>query len=273
MRHTLKAVFDRQSDAQHVLDELLASGYLRADLTLSNTSTSAAREADDGPASGAHATGMRTMVQHAVDRLLRSGRHEQAQAYDEPPMRGGHLVTLLADSEPDAERAVGIIQRFGPVGIEDIHDDRDSADARQPKPGTDIGGAAASYPPGTAPRAMLHYTHENPRYFGTQDAESPPVGNTFQEPSGKASEWDKPDDDGTGLPRAWPASGSASDGTDTPAIRYGSDMRESDANRNRSWDEAEPSLKAGWAARHPGLLSAWDNVKDAVRHGWERVKS
>ena len=34
MRHTLKAVFDQRSDAQHALDALLASGYPRADMAL-----------------------------------------------------------------------------------------------------------------------------------------------------------------------------------------------------------------------------------------------
>lgn len=56
-----------------------------------------------------------------------------------------------------------------------------------------------------------------------------------------------------------------------PAYRYGSTMRASELYRNRPWDEAEPTLRSDWEARHPG--SVWENMKAAIRHGWDRITS
>jgi hypothetical protein len=95
------------------------------------------------------------------------------------------------------------------------------------------------------------------------------------------------------------------------AYRYGAEMRSTDRYRNRSWHEAESTLKsgwerlasdnrewvasrpairrgwdevtpayidsdepapeAGWKARHAGQLSPWESFKDALHHGWNRV--
>jgi hypothetical protein len=108
------------------------------------------------------------------------------------------------------------------------------------------------YAPGTAPGALQHQPHEDSRYFGTQNAEAPPVGNTFQETMGTIAQWNGPDDDD-----AWTA----------PA----GDVRADDHAPGQTWEDAEPALKSDWEHRHAGgLASAWDMVKTALRHGWER---
>lgn len=118
MRHTLKAVFAHRSDAQHVLDELLASGYSPADTALSNelptTQDDAGLDGEDAKAGGP--------VKRLAARLFHTGQREHSAAYSDAFLRGRHVVTLTADSEPDIARAVAIIERFGPLGIE-THDD------------------------------------------------------------------------------------------------------------------------------------------------------
>lgn len=56
-----------------------------------------------------------------------------------------------------------------------------------------------------------------------------------------------------------------------PAYRYGSAMRSSGAYLNRSWDDAESTLRSDWESRYP--QSAWEKFKAAIRHGWDRMTS
>jgi hypothetical protein len=166
MRHTLKAVFKRRRDAQHVLDELLACGYSRTDTEISN------------------AEGVAMSVRHRLARLIASRLHRHAAqdtvaaatgaANAGTAIAGHHVVTLTADSEPDAERAIHIIQRFHPIGIEDLPSEWDHDPAAT---------ISADCPPGTEPGALQYRSHESSYYFGTQNAAAPPTGNTFEEPS------------------------------------------------------------------------------------------
>jgi hypothetical protein len=224
MRHTLKAVFNHRSDAQHVLDELLASGYSRAGTAISD------------------AEGLGAALRHTLARLFAARQHTGTTPDAGAPMQGGHVVTLTADSEPDAERATAIIERFAPVAIEDHLDEWDHHSA---------GGMPAFYPRGTGPGALQNRSREASHYFGTQNAESPPTGNTFEETMGNVSQWGQPDDD-------------------IPAYGYGKAMHDSDRNRNRSWDEVEPDLKSGWEMRDTGA-STWTGSNAAIRRGWDAV--
>jgi hypothetical protein len=255
MRHTLKAVFDQRSDAQHVLDELLASGYASADAALSSA-----------PEGGEHAEGLGASVRHTLEKLFGPWQHKHAMADSDALMHGRHVVTLTADSEPAAERAVGIMKRFGPLGIEDLHDEESGTGTR----GTAAGGPRPVYPPGTEPGALQNRSPEDSHYFGTQYAESPPTGNTYEETMGEDSQWRRPDE-GPRRARAPSPLADADSGSrdnDMAAYRYGKEMHASDKYRNRSWDEAESSLKSGWEARATAAAT-WDGARAAVRSGWD----
>jgi hypothetical protein len=239
MRHTLKAVFENRSDAQHVLDELLASGYTRADTAL-------------GAAAGAeHDEGLGASVRHTLTRIFGPKRHDGVMAPPADAARGRHIVIFATESEPEAERAAGIIGSFHPAGVEEVHEQ-----SAQLTDGAYLPGVAAMgtvYPPGTEPGALQFRAHEDSRYFGTQNAEAPPTS-TFQETMGTAMPWGHPDEEA--------------------AYRYGKEMRASGSYLDHSWDEAEPALQSGWERRHAGGESpAWDRIRTAVRRGWDRVKS
>lgn len=166
MRHTLKAVFNRRRDAQHLLDELLACGYSRTDTEISN------------------AEGLSSAVRHRLARLFASRLHRQPTENPGAAMAGRHVVTLTADSEPDAERAVHIIQRYHPVGIEDLPSEWDHDPATT---------TVSACPPGTEPGALQYRSRDSSYYFGTQNAAAPPIGNTYEEPSG-GGRWGRADD-------------------------------------------------------------------------------
>ena len=55
-----------------------------------------------------------------------------------------------------------------------------------------------------------------------------------------------------------------------PAYRYG--FESGLHGMGRSWEEAEPDLRAGWDRyEHRPEPTVWDEIKDAVRDAWERV--
>jgi hypothetical protein len=244
MRHTLKAVFENRSDAQHVLEELLASGYSHADVALSDTTSETA--------SAEHHEGLGASVRHAFNRLFGSKHHDDPGQSADGAMHDQHIVMFTTDSEPEAERAAGIIGRFGPAGIEEQHEQSDQFSADNYLPG--VAALSAAYPPGTEPGSLQYRTLDDGRYFGTQNANSVPAGNTYQDSMGGGSHWAHPDE--------------------KAAYHYGKDMGASEAYRDSSWDEAEPSLKIGWERRHPlGESPAWNRVKKAVRQGWDFVRS
>lgn len=262
MRHTLKAVFDQRSDAQHVLDELLAAGYSPDDTSILD------EDEEDSD----------TSFKHTLARLFsrRQAKHSR------------HVLTLEVDSDPDAQRALGIIERLGPLGVEDnpaVETHAVFSNARSVR---------RVYPDGTAPGSLQHRPHDDSHYFGTQDAYAPPSGNTFRESLGTTGRWDFADEDN--FPVRMEAYGGTSPDIDNdayyrthwnaryakerddsrfeehlPAYLYGEEARRMEAYRSRDWDQVEADLKADWEARHEGQLSPWENFKDAVKHGWNRI--
>jgi len=142
MQHTLVAVFDNRSDAQNAMDELLASGFSRSDLNVSSaTPTGVADNLEGAPAGSTPAIsrdtqdeGIGSSVKHFFSGLFGSDDDEHSNRYAGAVSRGHHVLTLTTDSEPEVERAADVIERFGPVDIDERHD---------------LAGAASSMNPGT----------------------------------------------------------------------------------------------------------------------------
>jgi hypothetical protein len=221
MRHTLKAVFDHRSDAEHVLDELLASGYPRADMALADLTTTAPG----------------TSLRQTAARLLDALHLRHAQQPGDLP--GRHVVTLMTASDPDAERAASIIAQHHPAGLDDLHDGDDAAIWT---------GAVAprrDYPPGTAPGALQHRPHEDSHYFGTQNASDPPAGNTFKETMGSIAQWDTPDEDALWagpLPESRP--GQTWEEVE-PVLKSDWESRHAGSEAS-AWEKVRTAMRHGW---------------------------
>jgi hypothetical protein len=213
MRHTLVAVFDNRSDAQNALDELLASGFSRTDASLSGadpTGQSNNVTGDNEYLTGAHEEGFGASIKHFFTSLFGSDTNEHAMKYSYAVTRGHHVLTLTTESEPEVERAADIIERFGPVDIDERHGEwtRDagapgagaaasrmqqgsSMSAQSGTPGSASGGTASSSgtyrgtPPGTEPGSLQSSGEEDRNFFGTQNINDPfPKDTTYQEPQG-----------------------------------------------------------------------------------------
>ncbi|SDF48375.1 conserved domain-containing protein [Massilia sp. PDC64] len=128
MQHTLVAVFDNRSDAQNAMDELLASGFTRdnvyvssADLTGQGT-TNLSGTTTDTTVGTTHEEGVGASIKHFFSNLFGSDNEEHATRYSSFVTGGQHVLTLTTMSEPEVERAADVIERFGPVDIDERHD-------------------------------------------------------------------------------------------------------------------------------------------------------
>jgi uncharacterized protein (TIGR02271 family) len=150
MQHTLVAVFDNHADAQSAMDELLASGFSRTDVRMSSGSstgstgsslTGSSATASSDTDSGA---GIGSSIKHFFSDLFGSDDDDASRVnrYEGAVSGGKCVVTLTADSLPEVERAADIIERFGPIDI-DEHSDR-----------TGMGGMAGMGTVGTAGAGM-----------------------------------------------------------------------------------------------------------------------
>lgn len=272
MRHTFKASFEQQADAQHLMEELIAAGYARAELALSGATHSG------------------------------------------PFTRRRHAVTVVVDSEPEAQGVLDIMERYKPARLQDERDQQDDL-AR----GSVEANAAIAVP-------------IDGRLFGTQDPETRPTDTTFQETMGTASQWvgadeytirasataPRPDKDVAkddnecaafqfGQRQATPDIGGATDSRsyctsshgrhemgsnmqadpEVPhagqrsvrtrledALHHGWDRITATMSHGSASPQAKDTVEADWENDHEhASLSTWHKVKDAVRHGWDRVRS
>jgi len=158
MQHTLVAVFDNRSDAQSAMDELLASGFTRdnvyvssADLT--GTSSYASSTTDTTATTGTtHEEGIGASIKHFFENLFGSDNDEHVTRYSNVVTSGQHVLTLTTTSEPDVERAADVIERFGPIDIDERHDLQGTAASLGTsayQPGTSSSMAAGSMQSGT----------------------------------------------------------------------------------------------------------------------------
>lgn len=185
MQHTLVAVFDNRNDAKQAMDELLASRFTSANVRLSQGDTA---DTADSPAnlSGAVA---QPVAAHEDDSIAASIRHffsgifgtddsVHAQRYSSAVTRGHHVLTVGPVSEPEVERAADIVERFGPIDIDEESD------------GAEYGTAGADQ---IVRRDSASLQGSQPISFQNDDRapfqqgnlnDAVPMGGTYQEPMG-----------------------------------------------------------------------------------------
>jgi uncharacterized protein (TIGR02271 family) len=201
MQHTLVAVFDNRSDAQNAMDELLASGFTRTDVNVSSADTTGQTDSLTGASTtdtGDVHEGIGASIKHFFNGLFGSDNDEHVSRYSDVVSRGNHVLTLVTQSEPEVERAADIIERFGPIDLDERHDLTGSAGSLDPAmlaAGARTGSGAqksssmssqsgstgsASYGSGSLSGEVGERNS-----FATQDLNDPvPKGQTFQEPMG-----------------------------------------------------------------------------------------
>jgi hypothetical protein len=270
MQQTLVVVFDNRADAQRAMNELVACGYPREQLRLSDSA------ATDAASRAALDHSFMSGVRHFFSDLFGHERSESARMYSEAVARGNHVLTLTAGSLPEVERAADIVERFGPIDIDEHaslwaggQPARGGAAAmQQSAPGSQQ--FAQGEPQGAAQRT------DNKAIPANQDELK--VGTRPVERGGariyQRVEETLISDDDAYFRGHWVSNYAGEGGTFDeyrPAYTYGSSMATSDLYRGRLWNDVEPHLRSDWEARNPN--SAWEKMKSAIRHGWERMTS
>jgi len=132
MQHTLLAVFDNRGDAQNAMNELLASGFNSTDVNLSSGDTMGQAGSLTGSTARSdttHEEGFGSSIANFFNGLFGSDNDEHVSRYSNAVGNGRHVLSLVTQSEPEVERAADIIERFGPVDIDEGHDLQGSASA------------------------------------------------------------------------------------------------------------------------------------------------
>jgi hypothetical protein len=122
MQRTLIAVFDNHASAQAAIEELVSSGFSRPQMRLSEgdpTGGSSAISGDDAPATSPSSGSFADGIKNFLSTIFGTDNSEHAQQYSDAVTHGHHVLTLTVGDEADAGRATTIVERFGPVDIDE----------------------------------------------------------------------------------------------------------------------------------------------------------
>jgi uncharacterized protein (TIGR02271 family) len=201
MQHTLVAVFDNRSDAQNAMDELLASGFTRTDVNVSSADTTGQTGSLTGSSTDTgevHGEGIGASIKHFFNGLFGSDNDDHVARYSDVVSKGNHVLTLVTQSEPEVERAADIIERFGPLDLDERHDLTGSASSLDPamlaagassgsglQKSSSMSAQSGSMGSSSYGSGSLSGETGERNSFATQDLNDPvPKGQTYQEPMG-----------------------------------------------------------------------------------------
>lgn len=190
MQHTLIAVFDNHNDAVNAKNELLSSGFSSEDVRLSHgnedpsiaasgstTTASTTTDTDSEP-------GIGTSIKNFFSDIFGTDNGEHQAKYSTAIERGNHVLTVNTDSEPEVERAADIVERYGPIDIDEQSEKWASGAGMgggMNSVGAGVMGVGAG---GLQQSSSMSMQSENDRLpLNQQSLNDPnPMGTTYQEP-------------------------------------------------------------------------------------------
>lgn len=119
MQHTLIAVFDNRGDAQAALDELITAGFSRQEVRLTEGDPTAGGSAIAATDTDTSDTSIGASIKNFFLNLFGTDDSEHASRYSAAVTHGHYVLTLTAPDEPEVERAADIVERHGPVDIDE----------------------------------------------------------------------------------------------------------------------------------------------------------
>lgn len=119
MQHTLIAVFDNRNDAQSAMTELAGAGFSRDDIRLSDDDNGALESSGSVVKSGAEGEGIGAHITNFFKGIFGEDTPTVQQQYSTAIEHGHFVLTVTARSEEEVERAADIVERFGPVDIDE----------------------------------------------------------------------------------------------------------------------------------------------------------
>ncbi|MFC5462948.1 YsnF/AvaK domain-containing protein [Massilia niabensis] len=189
MQHTLIAVFDNHADAMSAKNELLSSGFSSSDVRLSHgdetapggsmagstTTTTTSTTSDSEPGIGAS-------IKNFFSDIFGSDDDAYSNKYSTAVQHGNHVLTVNTDSEPEVERAADIVERFGPIDIDEQSAKwGETSGMGGMSSGAMMGGAGSM----SGGQSMSLQSDADRLPLNQQSLNDPnPMGTTYQEPMG-----------------------------------------------------------------------------------------
>jgi uncharacterized protein (TIGR02271 family) len=187
MQHTLIAVFDNRNDAENAMNELLSSGFSRQEVKLSQGDATGATDSLTGTpntesTAERHDEGVGASIRHWFSDIFGTDNSDHAQRYSEAVTRGHHVLTVEAADEPEVERAADIVERYGPVDIDEKAAEWAGGAAIARPESMRMSGAGGMQQSGALSQQST-MTGDDRNLYQQQSLNDPtPMGTTYQEP-------------------------------------------------------------------------------------------
>lgn len=178
MQHTLIAVFDNRTDAQAAMDELMLQNYSRQDVRLSEDTTSLGRTSS---AERSDEEGIGASIKHFFSDLFGSDDEVYSSRYSTAVDKGHHVLTVTARTEAEVERACDIVDRFGPVDI----DEKEAQWGGASMPHREAMRMASAGSMQQSEANTLQFQQDRNLFAQQSLNEERPMGQTYQEPMGQ----------------------------------------------------------------------------------------
>jgi uncharacterized protein (TIGR02271 family) len=194
MQHTLIAVFDNHNDAMSAKSELLSSGFSSSDVRLSHgdetapggsMSSTSASSTTTTTTSSDNEPGIGASIKNFFSDIFGTDNNEHSMKYSTAVEKGNHVLTVNTDSEAEVERAADIVERFGPIDIDEQSEKWGMGTGAGMSSGAMMGGAGSMS--GSQSMSLQSDTDRLP--LNQQSLNDPnPMGTTYQEPMGSRDE-------------------------------------------------------------------------------------
>ena len=191
MQHTLIAVFDNHNDAVSAKNELLSSGFSSSDVRLSHgdetlpggsMSSTGGSAVDTTASTSVHdEPGIGTSIKNFFSDIFGTDDNVHSTKYSTAVERGNHVLRVSTDSEPEVERAADIVERFGPIDIDEQSEKWGMTEGS----GTMMGQRGSM----SGGQSMSLQSDNDRLPLNQQSLNDPnPMGTTYQEPLGSRDE-------------------------------------------------------------------------------------
>ncbi len=112
MKQTVVGLFDKSSDAQQAVEQLLSSGFSNDNVDISSGAINAGTNANSTSNSNDHEGGIGKFFKNLFG-------DNDADRYTKVASRSNSIVTVMAQSDDEAERAADILDENGAVNVDE----------------------------------------------------------------------------------------------------------------------------------------------------------
>jgi hypothetical protein len=297
MQHTLIAVFDNRNDAQQAMDELLASSFTSTNVRISQADPTGSSDSITGTPTQNASTNdddsIASSIRNFFSDIFGTDDNAHAQRYSGAVTRGHHVLTVGPVSEPEVERAADIVERFGPIDI-----DEESSGAEYGSVAGDMGSGQimrrdiASLQGGQAQSLSFQNEDRAPFQQGNLN-DAVPMGGTYQEPQGNNGnlsgqglspstagmsmqddlQWGSMQRDNTGAGAGTTTGGGAMAPTEIkrPGVRVFArdpgDLGASTGGGASSLQDSDSAFRSHWSATYGADSGTYDEYAPAYSYG------